>query len=355
MGAVLLGAVAVPARGQSGAAPSRPDDAPSVRVGATLYTDYTYTERPQSVDADGNAYHPSQFNVTRSYINVNGTLSHLVGFRITPDISRETGTGSSLNGSLVFRIKYAYAQVNLDDWLPKGSWARLGIHHTPFVEFQETIYRYRFQGTVFSEREGYLSSSDAGASFHYNSPGDYAELHVGVYNGETYSRLETNGQKALQVRGTVRPFAKRRAALRGLRLTGFLDGDHYVSGAPRRRALGTATYEHPRVNGGVEYLSTDDQTSTRAASAEGRGYSAWVTPKLTHGWEGLVRLDRMTPSRGVDAVRHRQIFGVAYWPRVQGSVTTSVLFDVENVSTTGAASTALPDQRRIAVHTLVQF
>ena len=117
------------------------------------------------------------------------------------------GTGSSLNGSLTFRVKYAYAQMNLDDWMEKGSWVRFGIHQTPWVEFEEGIYRYRFQGQVFSERRGYLSSSDAGASFHYNLPSNYGEVHVGVYNGENYNHPEANGHEAFEVRGSARPFA----------------------------------------------------------------------------------------------------------------------------------------------------
>ena len=72
-----------------------------------------------------------------------------LAFRITPDIARETGAGASLSGSAEYRLKYAYGQLSLDDWLPRGSWVRLGIQQTPFVDFQEGIYRYRFQGTVF--------------------------------------------------------------------------------------------------------------------------------------------------------------------------------------------------------------
>ena len=110
----------------------------------------------------------NSFNVGRSYINVTGNISHSIAFRITPDITRETGAGSSLNGSYTFRLKYAYAQWNLDDYMTKGSWARFGQQQTPYVDYSEGIYRYRFQGTIFAEREGFLSSSDVGASFHYN-------------------------------------------------------------------------------------------------------------------------------------------------------------------------------------------
>ena len=65
---------------------------------------------------------------------------------------------------------------------------RLGIQQTPWVDFEEGIYRYRFQGTVFSEREGLLSSADAGASFHYTLPSNYGDLHAGLYNGEGYNK-----------------------------------------------------------------------------------------------------------------------------------------------------------------------
>src|ERR1051325_10762567 len=110
-----------------------PADTPNIRVGATIYADYTFAQSPEITDADGNTVHANAFNVGRSYINITGNLSRIVNFRITPDISRETGTGSSLNGSLVFRIKYAFMQFNLDDWAGAGSWTRLGIQQTPIV------------------------------------------------------------------------------------------------------------------------------------------------------------------------------------------------------------------------------
>ena len=107
----------------------------------------------------------------------------------------------------MFRLKYAFVQINLDDWMTRGSWARFGIQQTPFLDYAEGIYRYRFQGTTFAEREGYFTSADAGASFHYNLPSNYGDVHVGIYNGEDYAKAEPNDQKAIKIRGTLRPFA----------------------------------------------------------------------------------------------------------------------------------------------------
>jgi hypothetical protein len=340
---------------------TQPDDTPSVRLGAVIFTDYTFTQSPQIADNDGNTVHSNAFNVGRAYININGNVSHVVAFRITPDITRETGNGSSLNGSLVFRVKYAFLQANLDDWMWRGSWVRLGIQQTPVVDFEEGIYRYRFQGTVFVEREGYLTSSDAGASFHTNLPRNYGELHFGFYNGEGYSRVEANNEKAFQIRATVRPLPMG-AITRGLRVTGFWDEDRYVKDGPRRRAMLMTTFEHPNVNAGFDYLDATDKSTTNPtivnAELEGRGYSVWVTPRSSKGFEGLFRFDHITPNRGAagELDRDRTIAGGAYWFPHQGTVSAAVLLDYEQVKATLTGGTAAPPtQKRIAVHGVINF
>jgi hypothetical protein len=320
----------------------------------TLYPDYTYNRSPEQLDADGNLVHFNQFNVTRAYINVTGNLSHIVAFRITPDISRETGSGSSLAGSLEFRIKYAFAQFNLDDWTTRGSWVRFGIQQTPWLDFAENIYRYRFQGTMFPEREGYLVSSDAGATFHYNFPANYGDVHVGVYNGENYNRAEVNDQKALQVRGTFRPFAAAQPLFQGLRAHVFYDADSYVSHADRKRFVASATWEHGILNAGFEYLDTRDQISALNPTVTGRGVSVWATPRL-HRWEVLLRYDRMKPDVDIDEMlRQRTITGISYWFALQGNVTAAILLDYDD-ATFENHTPARPRDSRIAVHGLINF
>ena len=61
---------------------------------------------------------------------------------------------------------------------------------------------------MFVERQGYFASADAGASFHYNFPSNYGDVHGGVYNGENYQKTEVNDQKDFMIRGSVRPFAQ---------------------------------------------------------------------------------------------------------------------------------------------------
>jgi hypothetical protein len=327
---------------------------PSIKVGVTLFADYTIEQQPKKEDADGNTYTPSAFQIGRSYINVTGNISKNIAFRVTPDIARETGVGSSLNGSYSFRLKFAYAQWNLDDHLGKGSFARFGMQPTPWVEFIDSVYRYRFQGPTFEDREGFLPSADVGASFRYALPGDYGDFHAAVFNGETYSRPEVNDQKGIQIRGTLRP-APSHAVMRGLRVTGFYDKDAYVRNADRTRAIVGVTFEHPHVNAGFNYLAAKDQTSSTVTATEGRAWSAFVTPILAKGWEGLLRFDQLKPSKTLSGrKKKRTIAGVAYWFPHQGNVATALLFDVDNV-TYDLFSPVRPTERRIAVHALVNF
>jgi hypothetical protein len=347
-----------------------PDDTQSIRVGAVIYYDFTTTTEPKSTDSDGNKFSPSVFNVSRAYINVTGNISHIVAFRITPDVSRETGTGSSLNGSLTYRIKYAYAQFNLNDWTGswKNTWVRLGIHQTPFIDWEEGIYRYRFQGTVFVEREqigGNLTSSDAGASFHTSFPNNFGEVHAGFYNGEGYSRAEVNNEKAFQVRGTLRPLAKADSQLaRGFTVTAFYDADHYIKNAERNRFVANVIMEHTHFTAGYDFLNGEDRSpSANNSLVESQGWSAWVTPFLKekgNGWEGLLRMDRFKPNTTTQSGQEKQraIAGIAYWfPHPGGAATAALLFDFEQLKFDGFPTTlpANATQQRYAVHGLISF
>ena len=334
-----------------------PDDTPAIKVGATLFADYTVQQKPRVKDVDGNDVTSSAFNVGRAYINVTGNISHNIAFRITPDITRASGTAdTSLNGSYTFRLKYAYAQFNLGDYLNQGrtgSWVRLGMQQTPWIDFMETVYRYRFQGTVFEDREGFLSSSDIGASFHYNFPGNYGDVHAGLYNGETYTRPEVNDQKGFLIRTSLRPM-RMHPVLRGLRLTGFYDHDAYVKNAERTRGIVAVTFEHKYLNASFDYLTATDQTSVTKTPVDARGFSVWATPRATNGWEGLLRYDQIEPNRDVSGKRKRALGGVAYWFPHQGTVSTVLLLDVEQLTFAGFTP-APPTQRRIALHALVNF
>jgi hypothetical protein len=352
-----------------------PDDTPSIKLGLTLWPAYGFQTDPSVTDADNNVVRKNAFDVGRAYINITGQVSHLVSFRVTPDIARETGSGPSLNGSLIFRIKYAFGQFNLDEWAGNGTWVRLGIQQTPWVDFAEGIYRYRFQGTTFAERQALptsLSSSDAGVSFHYNIAQNIAEIHTGVYNGENYGKTDGLEQKAFQIRTSVRPFARMAPSLRGLRVHGFYDGDHYMKHDDRQRLLGSASYEHKYINAEFDWMRSRDQLTAVSPQLQGRGWSFWVTPKKpladNASLEALIRYDRWVPNTSTDLStsapaapgttifndqqQNRLIVGGAFWFPHQGSVTSAILIDYDGQKL--EQFTTKPT-KVVAVHGLINF
>jgi hypothetical protein len=364
-----------------------PDDTPSIKVGATIFTNYTYTDEPKATDADKNSINPNSFEVTRAYINVTGNVSHLIAFRITPDVSGRfattvsststvtggatgekvatTTTGSTnYDGSLVFRLKYAFGQLNLDEWTTHGTWVRLGQQQTPLIDFYEGIYRYRFQGTTFAEREGFLSSADVGLSGHYSIVNDYGDFHLGFYNGDTYSKAEANDQKAIQGRLTLRPLPKDNV-LKGLRLTGFFDTDHYIKNDTRQRLFASLTFENKNFNGAFDYLSTEDKQTGTATEVDSNGYSFWLNPRTNIGIEGFFRYDSTKPNKDVDAKKNRTIAGISYWFKTQKSPTAAALFadyehvtyDLQPAGTTANPIVGLgkPTETRYALHCLLNF
>jgi hypothetical protein len=180
---------------------------------------------------------------------------------------------------------------------------RLGIQQTPWVDFEEGIYRYRFQGTVFAERiplPTTMTSSDAGVSFHYNFAQNYGDVHFGLYNGENYQRVETNNEKGFEFRGTLRPFARMAPLLRGVRAHLVWYADNYVSDSERKRVMGNVTYEHKYVNAGFDYLDARDQVCPRSRASRATGTRSGprraTSSRTSRRGRFCVRYDHWTPN-----------------------------------------------------------
>ncbi len=336
-----------------------PDDTPSVNVGGTIFADYTYIQEPTQTDAAGNQIHFNGFNVTRAYINVTGQINHLIQFRITPDVVRvavpASGPIAGVTGTLVYRLKYAYGQLNFSDFTTKGSWFRIGLQQTPYVDFEEGIYRYRFAGPILIDREAFLTSSDLGASVHWNAPENFGDIHAGVYNGDGYTSPQINNELSFQVRGTLRPLPMI-PIIKGLRLTGFYDHDEYLKNAIKERVIGLLTFENPYINFGAQYEKSRDQTTSGGTIVAENGYSIWATPRLPDcGLEALIRWDRVTPNDAKPDRKQRLIAGPAYWfPVTKAGIATAVMLKFEQTRYMGAPLSRATDES-YGLFTLLNF
>ena len=185
-----------------------PDDTPSIRVGATLFADYTV----QSTRRRSRTPTATKSRRTPSTSAAHTSTSPATSRTSSPSASRPTSrarpaSAARLNGSYTFRLKYAFAQFNLDDWInraarlvdaprhPADAVGRLRGRHLPLPLPGHDVRRARRLPDLVRHR-GVVP---------LQLPSNYGDVHVGVYNGENYRKPEVNDQKALQIRGTLRP------------------------------------------------------------------------------------------------------------------------------------------------------
>ena len=204
---------------------SAADDSPPATVGGQWFLSFTQG------DTDGAT--SSQFSVNRGYIIIKKQLTDRIAGRITPDISVDReGDGE---GDLEMRLKYCYVDVSMDDfWVLTDPAVEFGLVHRPWLGYEETIFRYRVQGSLFMERNGVFNSADFGImasallggeideefqeGVNSKAPGRYGSVALGIYNGGGYHALEQNENKSFESRITLRPLPDQ---LPGIQITYF--------------------------------------------------------------------------------------------------------------------------------------
>lgn len=317
---------------------------PTVSVGGLVFAQYSYDVSPTP---DDNA-----FDITRAYVNVLARLPKGLKARITPDIVRETrSTATSVWGSLLFRLKYAY--MELDDVIPPSSRIKFGLHETPWLVFEEGINRYRFQGTMFAEREGYIpGSADFGLGYLQGLPGGFGEINAAMVNGEGFKYPETNKFKSGQVRATLKPFPGVNI-VKGLRVSGFYEYAYHDYDQPKRLALGMVSFEHPYAVFTAQFLQSLDRDGPMSDLIGSQGFSVFAEARCPLGMAAVARIDHLDPNvRRADDSHTRQIYGLAYWSDWRGGA-LGLLLDDEQV--TYGRKAGLPYEHRILLQAQAAF
>ena len=319
VGVVMLGMLPAMAAAQ--------EKAPQVKVGGVVYAQYLYQ---LADEADG----ANNFDIMRAYINVTGSLGGGFATRVTGDIYRVD------DGSLAYRLKYAYGA-----YTPDGSpiTLKLGQMQTPWIEFEETLWDYRMQGTVAVDRNGYMSSSDFGAGVDGSWGAERVTAQAGIYNGEGYNRAPDDKGKDLMGRVSVRLLPTDDAGRTGgLRLSGYGQTGSPTGGGIRQRALGMLSYRSKLVTLAGEYAVTRDRRDDPPAPAlpdpetvSGRVITAFGVLRIPRSPVSVIgRVDVVDPDTdGPDDRRTRYIGGVAY----QVTPNLRLLADVDHLSYEGGA------------------
>lgn len=323
--AAVTAAAAGPLVGQ-GAAPAAapapaPAPAPQVTVSGVGYAQFLY----QLKDSAG-AGSQNQFSVQRAYINAIGKFSGGVQTRVTVDIAP---TGAPATNQIV-RLKYAYAA-----WTPNKSvlTAKLGLIHTPWLDWEEALWDYRMQGAMAVDRNGYMTSADFGFGIDGKGKDDVVNAQLAVVNGEGYSGGTGDKRKDLQGRISFRILRTNdNSRVGGLRLSGYGGVGKLTGGGDRNRFIGMLSYRSKEVTLAAEFVSTKDSVSPAVGGNNATGqiigaFGVFRIPKSSVAIIG--RVDILDPNTSTPTNKQtRFIAGISY----QVSPNLRVLADVDNLS-----------------------
>src|SRR5438876_5215011 len=301
---MTVAAVATSTAALAAQAPQAPP-APQVTVGGVVYGQFLY----QLKDSLG-AGHQNQFSIQRAYVNVIGRFAGGVLTRVTADILPAPSAVSPTQ--TVVRLKYAHAA-----WTPTGSALtyKLGLLHTPWLDWEEALWDYRMQGTMALDRNGYATAADFGAGIDGKWQDDQVNGQLTVVNGEGYNGGTGDKRKDLMARVSVRLVkTDDNSRVGGLRITGYAGLGKHTGGGDRNRFLGMLSYRSKQVTLAGEFAATKDTTSPAplgsGANPKGRvisGFGVYHVPKS--GVALIARVDVVDPNTSVTADRQTRIIG----------------------------------------------
>ncbi|MGH7969431.1 MAG: hypothetical protein ACREIC_11960, partial [Limisphaerales bacterium] len=201
-----------------------------IKIGATFFGLYRYYANtgfgPQTLTllntpGPGNGGFNS-FDVDRTYLNFLFSPTDALTLRITPNIYRQysstsgvklgstAGTGSTENGNLVLRLKYAYVDYNKPFAHSKvfgKDKLTFGQQQQPLTDWEEGLYGYRF---VNLTPWNYLSLSSTYPGVKLHGPimfdgKQYLDYEVGAFNDQSFHAYETGDKKQVMARLSYYP------------------------------------------------------------------------------------------------------------------------------------------------------
>lgn len=313
-----------------------------VTVSGVAYAQYGYLLKDT-------ANHVNTFDITRAYVNLIGRFAGGVGARVTLDVNRPAG-----DNSLRYRLKYAYATYQ-----PAGSALtfKLGMIHTPFLDWEEALWDYRMQGQMAMERGGYMTSSDIGAGVDGKWGPDKVNMQLTFVNGEGYSGGPGDQRKDVEGRVSVRLLdTDDSTRVGGLRLTGYAQYGKPTGGGKRQRYLGMLSYRSKAFTLAGEYAITKDSVAAGplldGQVASGFGVFHFPNSKAAV----IARVDFTKPNKnGVSTTpgfsSTRYIAGLSY----QLSPNLRLLGDVDWLSYKNAAPSPAAEASRASALFQIQF
>lgn len=288
-------------------------------IEGTIFGDYTSAASSYKIQATLDGL--NGFHYTRAYLTLKDKVNDQVSVRLTLDQKDLGAVGA--NNAAVF-VKYAYADIKLADFAT----LRAGQGHTPWIDFEESLWNHRFVSSTFSDRNGAQSSSDLGVSV--NGKFDQLGYMVGMYNGEGYQKTPNGAGTALGARLDYK--------IGNFGIAGFHWTETHrnttVNYDPTR-TIGMLYYKEDMFTIAGQYLSANDGLAATTFK-NGTGYSVWAHTSFP-GMEAvrlMARYDSLKAKDTSTVDTTTAMYGVSY----KLARTTQVGIFGESVSNAGAVA-----------------
>lgn len=300
------------------------DDLPKGLQGLTF--EGLYYLKYQAGQENNGADNYNQFSVARGYLTVKKKINDLLSSRITLDTHQDS------TGDMKVRVKYVYADFKLPEFVfVTKPHMEFGLVHTPWLDFEEHIDYYRMLDTMFLERIGLFNSADFGLTFagyfageldndyqktvHNKYPGRYGSFAIGIYNGGGYHEEETNQNKSIQTRVTVRPIPDSAPGLQVSQLIIFGKGNNSgtLNDINDWQTLATMlSYENKMMTlTGTYVMGYGNKSGSVSDQNDYSGISLFGAGKLTDNWRVIGRFDSFDPNIDVSTDSYTRIIAGA--------------------------------------------
>jgi len=251
-----------------------------IELKATFYFDYTYAmgdsftgdvanKGINNPTANNNRGLATGIHFTRTYLTLIKRFDEGHHFRLTLDqmvnnvggnSCSQGGVASTVGGSggncheaapfglagyagtdrnAVF-VKYAY----YNHVVMPGLEVRVGQHQTPWIEYEEHRWTYRFRGPVMVDEQNFQTSSDLGVSFMGKVLNNMVDYHISLQSGEGYQNTQDGRGLAALGRVSIEPFP-------GVIVSGFYHNERErngIEGFNPQRLLGNVEVYDPQAD-----------------------------------------------------------------------------------------------------------
>jgi len=263
--------------------------------------------------------------------------------RITTDVNNEqsqkdsNGDTKNLKRNMNVFLKYAYIERSFSD----AAQLRLGLSHTPWIDYEQGLWGHRFVSKVTSDHFGFDSSADYGVGLKGKLADKMVEYWVTATNGGGYGEPNQTGALDINSRVTIKPIdgldvsLQYRTGYKGKKTTSTVN----IADKDTMTQL-MASY---KVDGYRIGANTISVKNLKTAAGDDRTATAiWGTAKFNKEFGAFAKVESMD-NNGTKT--DHQVIGVDYF--MDKGLTMSFAYDNEK---TGSAKTT-----KMGVYSLVKF